>query len=70
MYPKYQIPCTFFGTKMKKEKKYMKMCKNKKYSKGVPFGVFRKNIKYVPKILGTFKYVPNVPNIRYILGTT
>ena len=26
-------------------------------------------MKYVPKILGTFKYVPNVPNIRYILGT-
>ena len=35
-----------FGTKLKNREKYMKMCKNKKYSKGVvPFGVLVKNMK-------------------------
>ena len=43
--PKVPDSLYIFGTKLKKEKKYMKMCKNKKYSKGVPFGVLVKNMK-------------------------
>ena len=49
-----------FGTKMKKEKKYMKMCKNKKYSKGVPYGVLEKNMKYVQHFVGHLIYVPHI----------
>ena len=37
------------------------MCKNKKYSKGVPFGVLVKNKKYVPQFGGHLIYVPQCP---------
>ena len=69
MYPKYQIPCTFFGTKLKKEKKYVKMCKNRKYSKGTAFGVLAKNVKYVPENLAHLVYVPEVPDSWQRSGT-
>ena len=55
MYPNNEINyIDFFYLRIEKRKKYVKMCKNKKYSKGVPFDDLVKNIKYVPKILGTF----------------
>ena len=61
---KYQVFLYIFGTKLKKVKKYVKMCKNKKYCKGPPFGVFVKNIKYVPQFEGHLIYVPHVPHLR------
>ena len=54
----------FWVKKLKKVKKYVKMCKNKKYCKGPPFGVFVKNIKYVPQFEGHLIYVPHVPHLR------
>ena len=47
----------------------MKMCKNKKYSKGVPFGVLEKNMKYVPHFVGHLIYVPHVPHMWDSCGT-
>ena len=34
-----------------------------------PFGILTKNMKFVPKFQAQTNYVPNVPNIRHILGT-
>ena len=45
------------------------MCKNWKYSKGPPFGVLVKNIKYVPQFEGHLIYVPHVPHLRDSWGT-
>ena len=50
-------------------KKYVKMCKNKKYSKGPPFGVLVKNMKYVPHFVGHLIYVPHVPHVWDSCGT-
>ena len=47
----------------------MKMCKNKKYSEGVPFGVLEKNMKYVPHFVGHLIYVPHVPHMWDSCGT-
>ena len=45
------------------------MCKNKKYSKGTPFGVLAKNMKYVPHFVGHLIYVPHVPQMWDSCGT-
>ena len=50
-------------------KKYVKKCKNKKYCKGPPFGVFVKNMKYVPHFVAHLVYVPDVPDSWHSCGT-
>ena len=47
----------------------MKKCKNKKYCKGPPFGVFVKNMKYVPHFVAHLVYVPDVPDSWHSCGT-
>ena len=57
------IPQVFI-LELKKKKKYVKMGKNKIYSKGTPFGVLAKNMKYVPHFEGHLIFVPHVPHLR------
>ena len=58
-----------FILELKKVKKYVKKCKNKKYCKGPPFGVFVKNMKYVPHFVAHLVYVPDVPDSWHSCGT-
>ena len=65
----YHIFFSFFISELKKVKKYLKMCKNWKYSKGTTFGVLVKNMKYVPHFVAQTVYVPQVPHVWHSCGT-